>query len=109
VVKDAQPAGEAPREVPLVWVGVEDAPIEFLNQFLIQSEAEEFILTLGALAPPVFLGSPEERKEQAAQVRFVPVHVLGRYGLTEHRLREFAELLTRFLEQHHGKSGENDR
>ncbi|MDP9265290.1 MAG: hypothetical protein M3O91_04110 [Chloroflexota bacterium] len=104
-----RPDDGTPIQVPVVWVGIDETPIYFLNQFLVQTEADEIILTFGALASPVLLGTPEERRQQAEAVRFVPVKVLGRYGLTEHRLRELAGLLVGFLEQRDRVSGEKSK
>jgi hypothetical protein len=38
--------------LPIIWVGVEDVPILFANQMVIQHSAEnEFVLTFGQLTP----------------------------------------------------------
>lgn len=104
-----QPGDGFAFEVPVVWVGIDEAPVYFLNQFLLQTQAEEIILTFGALSPPALLGTPQDRRQQAEALRFVPVKVLGRYGMTEHRLRELTDLLVRFFEERDRVSGEKDK
>ncbi len=79
--------------LPVTYLGVEDVPILFANQFVIQHEKNEFVLTVGQLQPPILLGSPEERKEQAKRLTYVPIRVVGRFGLTRQRLAELIEVL----------------
>lgn len=88
------------RKVPIVWVGLEETPIQFANQFLIQREQDEYIFAIGALSPPKIMGTVEERSEQLQAVQFVQCRTLVRFGITEQRAREFAQLLTEFLEQY---------
>ena len=79
--------------LPLTYLGLEDVPILFANQFVIQHEKNEFILTVGQLQPPILVGAPEERKEQAKKLTYVPIRVVGRFGLTRQRLAELIEVL----------------
>ena len=79
--------------LPVVYIGAEDEPILFANQFVIQHEKNEFVLTVGQLQPPILLGSPEERKEQAKKLTYVPIKVVARFGLTRQRLAELIEVL----------------
>ena len=79
--------------LPVTYLGLEDVPILFANQFVIQHEKNEFVLTVGQLQPPILLGSPEERKEQAKRLTYVPIRVVGRFGLTRQRLAELIEVL----------------
>jgi hypothetical protein len=85
-------------QVPVAWVGAEEAPTHTVNQFVCQfSGPEEFILTLGHLEPPTLLGSPEERLEQARQLSYVPVRVVSRVGLTRSRVEELITVLQEIL------------
>lgn len=79
--------------LPIVYIGVEDVPILFANQFVIQHEENEFILTVGQLQPPILLGPPEQRKEQAKRLTYVPIKVVARFGLTRQRLTELIQAL----------------
>ena len=80
-------------QLPIVYVGLEDVPILFGNHFIIQHEQNEFILTAGQLTPPILLGTPEERLEQAKKLSYVPVRVVARLGFTRQRLEELIEAL----------------
>lgn len=101
VSSDSKPEDDGGVSVPLVYVGIDETPIEFMNQFVVQVQGEEFILTLGSVAPPLIIANtPEERRRQAEAVRFAPVRVLGRYGMTRQRLGELVEVLTRFFNEH---------
>lgn len=80
-------------QVPLSWVGIEDLTILLANQFIIQYTEDGFFLTVGQVAPPPLLGTPEERKEQATQLTFVPVRPLARFNMTEDGLRQLIGIL----------------
>jgi hypothetical protein len=81
-------------QIPLAWIGVEEVPIFFANQAVVQFQQNEFILTFGQMSPPAILGSTEEeRAEQAEEIPYVPVKPLARLGLTEARMRELIALL----------------
>ena len=89
--------------LPLTYLGLEDVPILFANQFVIQHEQNEFVLTVGQLQPPILLGSPDERKEQAKRLTYVPIRVVGRFGLTRQRLAELIEVLQSNLQTYDKK------
>ena len=71
--------------IPMVWVANEDVPILFANQFVIQHEHDEFLLTVGQLQPPIILGTPEERAEQVKMISYVPVNMVARIGFNRDR------------------------
>ena len=79
--------------IPTVFIGAEDAPIQFANQFVIQHQQEEFVLTIAQVVPPILLGTPEEKIEQAKQTAYVPIKVIGRYGMTRPRVEELIKAL----------------
>jgi hypothetical protein len=81
-------------QVPLVWVGLDDLPIHLVNQFTGQFQELEVIVNVGQIAPPVIMGNtPQERREQARHLSFVPVRPVARLGMTVQRLRELIEVL----------------
>ena len=89
--------------LPVIYIGAEDEPILFANQFVIQHEKNEFILTVGQLQPPILLGSPEDRKEQVKKLTYVPIMVVARFGLTRQRLAELIEVLQSNLRRYDKK------
>ena len=81
-------------EVPLSWVGYDDAPIAYANQFLVQWTPEEgFVLGVGQATTPPLMGTPEQIKAQAAQIEFVPVRTLARFAMTQPKLHELIAAL----------------
>jgi hypothetical protein len=81
-------------EIPVLFVGVEDVPVLLANQFVIQHQQEEFILMIGQVAPPLILaGTPEEQLEQAKNISYIPIKVVGRFGLTRTRMTELIRIL----------------
>ena len=97
-----QPRGTAEqphKQIPIVFQGLDELPIMFANQFLVQHQQSEFILAFGQIAPPIILpGTDAERQAQAAKINFVPANMLARFGLTEERMRELVQLLSGYLE-----------
>ncbi len=89
--------------LPIVYTDMEDKPILFANQFVIQHQKNEFVLTVGQLQPPILLGSPEERKEQVKKLTYVPIKVVARFGLTRQRLVELVEALQTNLRKYDEK------
>jgi len=79
--------------VPVVYTDMEEVPIVFANQFIIQHQQDEFILTMGQLQPPLLLGSPEDRMEQVKKLTYVPVKVVAKFGFTRERLTELIKAL----------------
>lgn len=88
------------REVPLTWVDVDDVPVFFANQFIIQHNQDEFILTIGQMVPPPIVGPLEQREEQIEQIDFVAVKPLARIAFTYSRLMELGQALEGHREQY---------
>lgn len=83
-------------QLRLKFVGTDEIPVVFANQFVIQEQADEFILTIAQYAQPMLLGTVEEKREQAQGLPSEwPVKIVGRYGLTRGRLGELVDLLSK--------------
>jgi hypothetical protein len=95
-----EPMQEGMVRIPLVYVGVEDVPIHFANQFVIQHVQGDFVLMLGQMTPPVLLGTDEERRTQAEKVAYVPVKVVARVAFSRERLVELIEVLREHLRKY---------
>lgn len=87
-------------KLPIVYIGAEDVPVALANQFIIQHEQNEFILTFGQITPPILLGNDEQRLEQAKNIAYVPVKVVGRFTFTRQRLSELVDVLQRHLRKY---------
>jgi hypothetical protein len=80
--------------LPLVWVGAEELPVNFVNQFVAVVQPDEIFLTIGSLVPPAILGDTEEQREAVLRgITYVPVKPVARLGFTPARLREFIKVL----------------
>lgn len=89
--------------IPLVRIGAEDVPIYMVNDFVIQHNQNEFILTVGQFQPPILLGTEEERRRQAEQIAYVPIKAVARLGFTRQRLVELIEALQSNLRKYDEK------
>lgn len=85
---------DAGRQIPLVWVGLDDAPIHLANMFICQTVArDQFVLSIGQGVPPPLLGSPDEIREQVNHLTHVPIRPLARLSLTEETLQQLLSIL----------------
>jgi hypothetical protein len=89
-----------PVNIPLVWEETEERPILFANQFLVQHQPDEFVVTFGQVLAPPLLGTEDERREQLSKLSYVPVRILGRYGFTRRRMQELIKVLEENLAKH---------
>ena len=80
--------------VRLLWIGLDEKPVEFVNQFIGQSVQGEIFVSLGTVTPPVILGQTlEERRAQAEGLGYVPVRPVARLALTRRGLSELIKVL----------------
>ncbi len=86
-------------QLPVRYVGVDDVPVLLANQFLLQAEqhSDGFIVSIGQLTPPILMGSADEQRQQAQQIPFVPIRIIGRYSLSRERAAALAGLLQQAL------------
>jgi hypothetical protein len=80
-------------DITVGFIGAEDVPILYGNQFVVQFLQDEFIITIGQMAPPILLGSPEQQMEQAKKVSFVPIRVVARLAFNRTRFEELTQLM----------------
>lgn len=92
----------AGRPIPLTWIGAEELPVLFVNQFVGQVEAGQgvFFLNVGQALPPALIGTPEERTEQLEQIAYIPVKPVARFAFTRERLEYLIAILQTNLDQH---------
>lgn len=80
--------------LPVLWVGTEETPLVFANQVLGQvGQQGEVVLTFGQLAPPTFVGTPEEIARQAERISYVPTNTVARLVITRPGLDQLIEVL----------------
>lgn len=78
-------------QLALKWDGLEDCPIQFTNQMLVQHVDNEFVLTFGYMTPPVFL--QPRTAEEAPSIESLPVKPILRLGMTPGRMLELIKVL----------------
>ena len=85
--------------VPTLWVGLDEAPVVFANQFVGQVQQDEIIVSLGSMVlPPIMAGTQEERREQISAVSHVAIRPVLRFALTRRRAEEMMLVLRDTLE-----------
>ena len=88
--------------VPISWIGVDESEVAAANRFVMthNPETEELILIFGHVAPPILLGTEEERLRQAEELAFVPVRTLGRFSMTRPVAGALREVINEHLERY---------
>jgi hypothetical protein len=92
--------------LPLAWIDFDETPILLSNNFLIQHQPHEFVITFGQVTGPPLVGSPDQIRDQAHDMTHVPINTMCRVGMTRHRLVELIALLQANLEDHDRLVGE---
>jgi hypothetical protein len=83
----------------VIWPDVEDLTVYACNQFLVQISAgsdgrpEDLILTLGFIAPPVILGTPEEQQASAMALQAVSVKGVSRVSMSRGNAEQLMNLI----------------
>jgi hypothetical protein len=86
-------------QVPVSWVGTEEIPIVFINNFLGQVDDKgDVILSFGHYTLPALVGTPDEVMKQAERIAYVPVKPIARFTLSRPRLLELVDTLQKTLE-----------
>lgn len=81
-------------QIPAVWTVPDDQRFEFANQFAVQVDNDGmFFLSMGQTAPPLLLGTPEEKFEQARHLAFVPIKSVGRFSITPANIERLMGIL----------------
>lgn len=104
MMADATP--QQPVQIPLVWINLDEMPIELASIFQVQLQGpDEIILNVGQTAPPMLVGSPQEMEVQASAVPFVPCRTLARFSMTSDRIRQIRSVLDQMLVAHDNQFG----
>ena len=80
-------------EIPVVWVGVDETPVQLVNEFVVQERKGDFVLTAGHLNQPILIGSPDEQQLQAMNVYQVSISVVERLSMSKQTLEELIGVL----------------
>lgn len=82
------------RDIPLSWVGYDELPIAYANQFLVQNQPDgSFLFSVGQVSPPALVGDPANMAAQLEDLEFVAIRPLLRAVLTEATMRELLAVL----------------
>lgn len=105
--------GDPPEEgafaLPVLWRGLDEEPILYANQFVVQHEQDELLVTIGQFQPPILLGDANERVEQAKRLGYVPVYAVARFAFTRTRLGELVDILNQHLQKYDDAHEGRDR
>ena len=76
--------------VRLDWSVVDDFPISYANEFMIQQFRDEFIIAVGQISPP---GLVQPTREEIEAIGRITPTILARFAITPNNLRIFVENL----------------
>jgi hypothetical protein len=88
------------RAIPIQWEGVEECPLIFSNNMLVQHTEHEFIITFAQVHPPLVL-----RDEDLAGIKSVRARAAVRVVLPPTRVPELIRILTENREKYIRRMG----
>jgi hypothetical protein len=95
-------------ELRTLWIGIDELDVTLANQFATQVDHNgEIFLTIGQISPPLLIGTPEQQRDQARNLGYVPIRPLGRYTMTRQQLDELRTLLDAAAANHDHITGRN--
>ena len=104
---DSDEKGQDEVQLPATWLGLDELPVLATNLAAVQHLGEnEFVMSFGHLTPPLLLGTPEQKREQARALAFVAIRPVARLSLNRTRLVELIDALQRNLKTHDARFGE---
>lgn len=77
--------------VPIHVEGAEEIPMSYVNHIFVTHTTDEFFVTFSQIHPPYLL--PPVKKEQVAQVTYIPAKVVARVALTPSKMKELIDTL----------------
>ena len=85
---------------PSFGLGQKMHPREWRTSSSASSNEDSSFLTIGQLSPPIILGTPEQRQQQVERLGYVPIKVLGKFGMTPAGLQALTRILNENLDQY---------
>lgn len=83
--------------LPIEWFIPPDIKSVYATNLLIQRGDHEFFISLFELRPPIVIGTPEQQREQAAQLHTARAECVARIIVGRDRLPEFVQVLQDFI------------
>ena len=90
--------------VPLELYYPENMMSRYANHLIVQHTEHAFVLSFFEVRPPILLGSPEERKEEALQIKSVKAECVARVVVSAERMSDFVQVLQDNLRKYQEKS-----
>jgi hypothetical protein len=90
------------------WGPGSDLPVQFANQFAVQpgpaagaqQVPDGIYVTVASIAPPIFVGTPEQVQRQASEhPKTLPVRPLIKFAMSKERAQELVAVLLTTIQQ----------
>jgi hypothetical protein len=89
--------------IPIEWYVPEGIVSRYANNFVIQQNEHEFILTVFESVPPILLGPPDEVRAKAEEIKSIRATAIARIVLAPGRLAELNGILESALETYRAR------
>ncbi len=83
--------------LPIEWDISPEIKSIYATNLLIQRGEHEFFISFFELRPPLVIGTPEQQREQAAQLQVARAECVARIVVGRDRLPEFVQVLQDFV------------
>lgn len=83
---------------PMIWLGVDEEPLKYATQALIQFDGSAFQVSFGVVTPPVLAGGEAEREAMAEHPPTVYCRPVSRVVLPPAAAKDLNRILTELLQ-----------
>jgi hypothetical protein len=89
--------------VPIEWHIPEGIVPGYATNLAVQHTEHEFTIYFFRAGPPLIVGSPEEKREQAKKLKSIRAECVAQVIVSASRMPEFVEVLQKNVQQHAAK------
>lgn len=104
-------ADETPEEgvyLRVEWRFPEGMATRWTNNFVVQTQGDDFVLSFFEIRPPLVLGSLEEQREQLAALSTVQAEGVARVVMSAQKMQELIQLLQGQFERYEARRAEEN-
>lgn len=88
------------KTVPILWSVPPNVETKYATNFVLAHTLDEFFLSFFELAPPIVLGSDEEKARQLEKISALEARCVARIVMDHKRATQLLDVLSRNLKQH---------
>jgi hypothetical protein len=88
------------KEIPLVWVGLEEIPVRTVTSVVSQIADDQFFVSFGCINHPILVGSQAAVRARLDSIESVSITPVARIAMTEEKMEQVIKALQSNLRKH---------